>query len=246
MDKIKSVEEGIRHLLTLRGREIPEFSIDYAKNGEYTDYLNWNGKHIPMLYTRFNGVIRGLSNYGNKGDNSALNVYSYTGSEISLNQLIYNEIEIAEFILHSETEEVTAFVNGDTVNLIAKMIDGTCANLALGTTMAKNSFNQCEHRLITAHGMADDRVVDMKTIRHDIYVFGNESVNPDVYDDDEYYLYGLNPEETQKVITIHGIFTGRVNADDFEEIDVRHKKFVRAVHISSDECRTVKLSEVSE
>ena len=32
-----------------------------------------------------------------------------------------------------------------------------------------------------------------------------------VYDDDEYYLYGLGEEEVETVLTIHGIFTGHID-----------------------------------
>ena len=247
MEKVKTVEEGVCRLLTLHERVVPDFHIEYGVPGEYTDILCYDGKKIPLFYNRFDRVIKSISEYGSETEkNSALNVYSYTGNEIPLDTLIYRETEIAEFILHSETEEVTAFLNGDSVNLIAKMKNGTCANMSLATTMAPGSINQCEHRLITSKGMSSDRVFDMKTVRHDIYVFKNSSANAEVYDEDEYYLYGLDSEDTVKALTVHGILIGELPFDDNAETDKRHKKFIKAVHLSSDRCETVRIGEVDE
>ena len=45
------------------------------------------------------------------------------------------------------------------------MEDGTTANLDLGNTMAPGSHIQCQHRLITKHGMANDLSVTDMTVQ---------------------------------------------------------------------------------
>lgn len=240
MEKVTDIRQGVEKLLTIRGREIPEFSLEQKQAGGFTPVLLWQGRRIPLFTTRYDPRIRHIAAYGNKTEeNSALNVYAFTGSDVSLDQLIYRELCIAEFILHSKIQKITAFVNENAVNMIAVMEDSTTANIDLGNTMAPGSHIQCQHRLITKHGMANDLSVTDMTVQHQVYVFSGEGTT--VYDDDEYYLYGLSEEEVETVLTIHGILTNHINCDSWEQDHNRYLKMIEAVYESSRSGKSVQV-----
>ncbi len=241
MEKITDIRQGVEKLLKIRGRNIPEFSLEDRQEGGFTPTLLWEGKRIPLFTTRYDPRIRHIAAYGNKTEeNSALNVYSFTGSDVSLDQLIYRELCIAEFILHSKIQKITAFVNENAANIIAVMEDGTTANLDLGNTMAPGSHIQCQHRLITKHGMANDLSVTDMTVQHQVYIFSEEGRL--VYDDDEYYLYGLSEEEVETVLTIHGIFTNHISCETWPEDHIRYVNMVEAVYESGKTGKPVLLA----
>ncbi len=232
MEKVTDIRQGVEKLLTIRGREIPEFSLEQPGEDGFTPILLWEGKRIPLFTTRYDPRIRHIAAYGNKTEeNSALNVYAFTGRDVSLKQLLYRELCIAEFILHSKVKKITAFVNENAANLIAVMEDNTTANLDLGNTMAPGSHYQSQHRLITKHGMANDLSVTDMTVQHQVYIFSEDGRQ--VYDDDEYYLYGLGEEEVETVLTIHGIFTGHISCESWPEDHTRYLKMIDAVYESA-------------
>lgn len=232
MKKVTNIYEGVIKLLKTHEQEIPAFSLQDRQEGGFTPTLLWEGKQIPLFTTRYDPRIRHIAAYGSQAEeNSALNVYAFTGSDVSLDRLIYRELCIAEFILHSKIVKITAFVNQNAANIIAVTQDGTTANLDLGNTMAAGSHIQCQHRLITKHGMANDLSVSEMTVQHQVYIFSENGTA--VYDDDEYYLYGLNEEEVETVLTIHGILTGHICCKSWPEDYKRYVKMIDAVYASS-------------
>ena len=239
MEKVTDIRQGVEKLLTIRGREIPEFSLENREDG-FTPVLLWEGKRIPLFTTRYDPRIRHIAGYGMPAEeNSALNVYAFAGSHVSLDQLIYRELSIAEFVLHSKVKKIMAFVNQNAANIIAVMENDTTANMDLGNTMAPGSHYQSQHRLITKHGMANDLSVTDMTVQHQVYVFGENGTT--VYDDDEYYLYGLGEEAVETVLTVHGIFTGHIDCTTWAEDHERYLAMVKAVYASAETGRAVTL-----
>ena len=233
MKRLTEICEGVRKLLSLGMREIPEFSLEPREADGYLETLVWNGQRIPLFSSRYERRIRAIAKYGNSAeDNSALNVYCFVGCDIPLDRLIYFELDIAEYVLHSRIKKITAIVNGGAANIIAVMENGTCANMDLGNTMASGAHYQCQHRLITKHGMANDLSAADMTIQHQLYLFGQEGNA--VYDDDEAYLFGLDEDQVSKALTIHGILTGQQSVEGWAENDVRYRKMVKAVHESNE------------
>lgn len=240
MEKVTDIRQGVEKLLTVRGREIPEFSLISRQEGGFTPVLLWEGKRIPLFTTRYDPRIRHIATYGNQAEeNSALNVYAFTGRDVSLDRLIYRELCIAEYILHSKVKKIMAFVNQNAANIIAVMENDTTANIDLGNTMAPGAHYQSQHRLITKHGMANDLSAADMTVQHQVYIFGENGTS--VYDDDEYYLYGLNEEEVETVLTIHGIFTGHIDCSTWAEDHERYVAMVKAVYDSAETGKAITL-----
>ncbi len=237
MERVTSIYEGVKKLLTHRGRQVPDFTLE---KGEFGDILIWNGCAIPLFPSRYEPRIRALANYGNPPEeNSALNVYSFVGRDIPLERLIYREMDIAEYVLHDKVKKITAVVNKNAVNIIAVMENGTCANMDLGNTMTPGSHNQSQHRLITTRGMANDLGVTDMTVQHQVYVYAENGMS--VYDDDEYYLYGLDEDEVAKTLTVHAILTGQINWEGFAEQDQHCRSLVAAVYESEKQGKPVYL-----
>ncbi len=239
-EKVLSVEDGVRRLLTIRDREIPTFSLCEKRAGEYVQMLNLDGRDIPMLSWRYEPRMKAISDYGKRaGENCALNTSSFAGVDMPLSELIYKELDIAEYALSSKIVKVTAFIRGAACNLIAKCESGAQANLELGTTMAARTIPQFQHRLITTHGMANDKGVNDLVEQSGVYIFKNSDTRPIVYNDGEYYLYGLTVEQSVDVTFIQGVITGALSADALIEQDKHLKDVLAAVYKSAEICESV-------
>lgn len=242
MEQIATIEDGVERLLTFRKRPVPDFFLESRDGTNYLDTLIWNGNRIPLFESHFDPQIRAVAQYGqNVAENCALNTYSFCGKDVSLAELIFREVDISEFILHSKIRKVMGFVNGNAANIICVMENGTCANIDMGCTMAPGTGNQSQHRLITKHGMANDRVVADMVPQHQVYVFGSQKCDADYYDDVDMYLYGLNEEDSRKALAIHAIITGQEVWTEWRSNQDRCMRVVEAVFESSRTCTPVYL-----
>ncbi len=233
--KVASVEDGVRRLLTIRDMEAPDFSVANKPEGEHVDVLTLSGKRIPLLAWRYEPRMNSLRNYGQKAvkENCCLNASSFVGKDVDISDVIYKELDIAEYLLGEPIVKVTAFMNGAACNLIAKTESGMQANLELGATMAPGTIPQFQHRLITKHGMANDKGVNDLVEQSGVYVFSDSDTRPVVYDDGEYYLYGLSVEESVTCTYVLAIIKGTVLADSIIEQDKHLRTLVDAVYESA-------------
>lgn len=244
-DKVTSIEEGVARLLTVRDVAVPEFSLERMGEGDLCDTLVLGGKRIPLLAWRYEPRMNSMRGYGLKApeENCALNTVSFVGNDISLDALIYRELDISEYTLVSEVEKVTAFINGGACNLIAKTESGALAGLELGATMAPGTIPQFNHRLITKHGMASDRTVNNVVEQSGVYLFADGDPRPVAFDDGEYYLYGLSVEDSNEAAFIQAIILGKVGADALIEQDKHLRTLLAAVHESAELGKSVTVKE---
>lgn len=244
MRRCSSIREGVEYFLKHRDYDVPEYDLKERGDG-YTDTLVLaDGTEVPLLWWRHHSKINALHEYAAQDVKSVCctNVYSFASVDDTLRQHIYREIDTAEFILCSKTKKVTAFIIGNACNLIAVMESGAVANLELGATTASGTEIQCQHRLITTHGMANDRVVDTMTVQPAISVF-SDSPRPYTYTDIDSYLYGLTPDEVDKVFCLYNIFKGDESVEDFIKSDRHLKAVVDAVYRSAEACATCEVEE---
>lgn len=256
IEKVTSVTEGVRKLLRMRKQDIPEFTIREKADGEYIDTLIFHGQEIPLFDSRYDNQLIYMEEYGRDTDkNSALNVYSFVGNDVSLNELIFRELFIAELLLHSKIHAITAFLKPNAANLIVVMEDGTAANMDLGNTLSPGSVNQRQHRLITSKGMACDRAAGYYTVESQMNVFRNDSTSVERYDDEQVYLYGLSDLDVQKALTVYSIVSGNSTASTWDNTDkgvtidpeawieakARYLAAIDAASVSNRTCQTVVL-----
>lgn len=247
MEMVTSIEEGLKKLLLMREMDIPKYS--YGKmQSSIVDQLCYQGKEIPVFYWRHEPKIMGLRIYGQKNvqENCTLNAYSFAGKDETIEELLFREMDLAEYILGAKVVKVTAVRNGDACNIIGVTELGTCVNLEIGTTMAPGSTNQCQHRLITKRGMANDRVVDTQVVQESVYVYDNRSTTPTTYSDLDLYLYGLRTTDILKVSFAFSILTERQNVEELI-LQAKHlNQVVKAVQESVDNCTTVSIMPCEE
>ena len=237
VEKVLTVEEGVKKLLSIREYPHPEkMEFHYKTAGELVDTLILGEDKIPLPYWRYEYRIFSLAEYGheNPADNCMLNVYSFVGNDETIEQHLYRELDIAEHLLCSRIAKVTAFKNGDACNLMAVTEAGTLANLELGTTMAPGTVNQCQHRLLTTRGMACDRPVESMVTESSTHLFRNDSIKPTFYNDLEYYLWGLGADDVVRVTYIQDIVKNNVDVAELKANDAHLRRVIAAV-LRSDE-----------
>lgn len=241
MEKIVRIEDGVEKLLAKLEIPVPEYGLVRRTESDMTDLLNLEGKRIPLLWWRYHEKINSIYDFArtNPGSCCCLNVYSFAPAGDTLKRHLYRELDIAEYILGSEADRITAFAAGEAMNAVVVMKNGTVANLELGATLPAGSEVQCQHRLITTNGMANDRSVDTVTVQSAINLF-SDSPKPDVYTDIESWLYGLTPDEVNKTYCITGLMRGLDKADDYIAADKRLRAAVKAAFESSKSGNTCK------
>ena len=238
---VSSVKEGVVKLLEMRELSAPDFEI-IKEEGEYAEFILLGGKKIPLLFWRHEPRIDSLHEYGGSvADNSALNVYSFVGSDTALDEHIFKELDLSEYILNSKIEKVTAFINGGACNLIARTESGTLANLELGNTMAEGTQPQFSHRLVTKRGMASDRTVNSMTEPFGVTLFSSSDTRPFGFDDADHYLLGLTPDEAYRVTFIRSIIVGDIDIDSVSCDYERLKSVLNAVYRSAKEGESVSI-----
>lgn len=247
MEKIVSIEEGLVKLFKMREMDVPKYSYQKEKSN-LVDKICYKGNEVPIFFWRHEPKIMGLRGYGQAiiEDNCTLNVYSFSGREVSLEELLFQEMDIAEHVLGARIKKVTAFRNGDACNIIGVTELGSCVNLEIGTTMAEGSTNQCQHRLITKHGMANDRAVDTQVVQEAIYVYDNRSVKPTTYSDLDEYLYGLSNTDVMKTSFAYSILAGEQNACELVKQGQHLYDVVKAVQQSVEERATISVIKREE
>lgn len=229
----------------MRDVPVPEFSIEPMGEGGLCDYLVLGGKRIPIFSWRYDPRMNSMRGYALKApaENCALNTVSFIGNDVSLDAIIYRELDISEYLLVSPVKKITAFINGGACNLIAKTESEAVAGLELGATMAPGTIPQINHRLITKHGMASDRTVNNVVEQSGVYLFADGDPRPVAYDDGEYYLYGLSVLDSYKATFIQSIILGRLDADALIAQDKHLRVLLAAAHESARLGKSIAVKE---
>ena len=235
--KVGSIKEGVERLLTVRDLPIPEFEYIKCPEGELSDILILEGERIPLLAHRYEPRINAMHGYGKATpkENCSLNTISFVGKNVSLDALIYREMDITEHLLHARIEKITAFINGGAANILLVTSLGSVGGLELGATMAEGAIAQVNHRLITTHGCATDRTVNNVTEQSGVYLFRDDDARPIEYNDGEYYLFGLSVEESVIATYILAIIQRKVDKNMLIEQD-KHLRELVALARKSSEC----------
>ena len=72
-----------------------------------------------------------------------------------------------------------------------------------------------------------------------MYLFLNDDPRARVYDDGEYYLYGLTVDESVECTFIQGLIRGDFDKDELITQDEHLRRLVAAVHESRDTAKSV-------
>ena len=86
--------------------------------------------------------------------------------------------------------------------------------------------------------MASDKVVSQKVSNESLYLFTQDSADPQVYNDLSLNMYGLNKTQVLKASMIIEILLGRRDISDWKQKDAHYRRCIEAAaHSARDICR---------
>lgn len=210
--KRKTMEKALKNLLDQYGIAVKEdFSFTEAENTIGIDGLiagyKLNGlalaaEEVPLLMWRVRRSFTELRKIVQEAtvEDVCLLRFSYYGAagEDSIANLIYQKLDLCEYITGSEIKSVFAtWSNQEAVNIIAKLNSGVICSIEINLQLPEGALLQERHEIIGRRGTACDRVVDTQIQQHSIYCFTKDEDY--AYTDTEMELYGLSVKQIELI-----------------------------------------------
>lgn len=220
MEKVYTVEEGVKKLFALKKQVLPDYEIVQGKRYKT---IKWNGKSAPLFPFLEHTKIRGLS--GKReilGKPCAMTGYSVDNA--SLDALLFRELLIAENCFGSEVNKVTVFRSGNSANVTAKFENDSTLSISLHS--AGFGDNLFKHELFNTEGMISNRAVDTVIPQQALNVYTKNGY--EYYTDSNYALYGLNESQTDEVVSIYAAIT----CDDCTELTEKAERLDKITDVA--------------
>ncbi len=154
-----------------------------------------DGIDIPLLSHRSERRFIELKNIANGGTLkgiSVMRVQRIVEKNTDLNEVLYREFDLCEWILNDKIKTVTAMKNDNVINLIATTKNGIVCTIEISATLKENTPPIDKHEIISQRGIACDVVVDAQLRQDSVYVYGNDEKK---YTDVDFELYGLSVDD---------------------------------------------------
>ncbi len=199
-----------------------------------------DGIDVPLLshrserrFTELKNIVQGGTLFGV----SVMRVARIVEKDPELNEVIYRELDLCEFVLGKRIVSVMAMQNDNTMNIIATAEDGIVCTIEVSATLVKGAKAIDKHEIISQRGIACDTVVDAQIKQDSIYVYGDTEQR---FTDVDFELYGLSTEE---IAVVRAAFTAAQSGDADARIsaDRRLSSMVDAVNKSAKGCERVVL-----
>lgn len=236
MDKINTIEEGVASIYAKNEfGEVPNWKLIAKKDGEFTDHVEIDGKIYPVFAWRGDPQICYVANNarGNMGSCCSLKISGAISKDFGLDNFLYKEFETAEWALNSEIKHLTAFINDNSCNVIARMENDKVAVLELGANLPVGAEEQTRHTAWGTKGMASSRIISQKVRSQTVYLF-NDGPTPTTYNDEMTALYGLSHDDCSKTVVIASMLLNKI---DYKLWNDKHEKlvgYVKAAHLSAE------------
>ena len=231
MAKINTIDEGIKAIyLKNEYGEVPAYEIKPLKEGEYTESLVIDGEEYPIFFWR--GEPQTVAVANNNCGACSMKISGAIANDFGLKRFLYKEIETATWALKSDVKRITAFVNGNTANVIIRMQNETVAILELGATLPVGTQEQTRHTVWGRKGMVSSRIISQKVRGQSVYLF-NDGPIPTTFNDEMSVLYGLSPEDCTKTVTIASMLLEKFDYKGWKQKHELLVKYVDAVYESS-------------
>ncbi len=198
-----TLQEGIRRLFAYHEEACPEIRLT---QGRFCRFVRIGETDVPLFSYRVHPKIEGIRKLDVLGKPCALSVSS-AGTD-SLAEILFRELDAAEYLLDAETDPITAYRTGNSANLIVGFTNGTTAHMQLHS--ARCGVRQFRHELYTTQGMAADRPVDTVIAQHAVNLYTEDGY--ETYTDGDFLLYGLSQEDQEVVYAVYDAFHGDAQA----------------------------------
>lgn len=194
---ITTISEGVHKLFASHNEKCPPFTLKF---GELFDTVSKDGSDIPVFRYKYYNKFIGMHDLDLLGTPCALTVTSIDTEPVE--RILFRELYVAEYLLNSEVENITAYRNKNSANLIVGFRNKAKAHMQIHSAVCGEP--QFRHELFTTEGFVSDRVVDTVTVQHALNVYTEKGC--ETYTDADMSLYGLTTVEQEYVYAIYDIF----------------------------------------
>lgn len=252
------IEEALKNLLNRYGVEsVKEPGFIQKEDELRPDYLavghQFVGKtlvpgSIPLLTWRLKRSITELRKIIQEEivEGVCLLRFSYLGTAAdgSITDLIYQKLDLCEFITGSEVISVFATISdSDTANIIAKLKTGVICSIEISMLLPDGSELQERHEIIGRRGTASDRVVDTQVQQHSVYCFVKDGSW--AFSDTDMELYGFDVKEIEYIRAAFEIYKDSQLRDQWIKQHHHLESLVKAVGKSQETQERVLILEKS-
>lgn len=196
-------EEGLKSIFDHYHESCPQLEIETRK---YQKWLLWDGKEVPIFPYRYYPKFKAMRDLPLLGDKCALSLYS-VGND-SLEQILLRELDLAEYLLDSETDHITAYTKGESANIIAGMANGTTTHMQLHSS--RFGSRKFHHELYTTQGTVSDLAVDAVVPQNALNIYTENGY--EAFTDSDILLYGLTAEQQEEIYCIYDAVHDDVSA----------------------------------
>lgn len=219
---------------------LDKYSVESKAVLKDTKTATINGKEVPILSHRSERRFIELKNIAQGGTLSGISVMRVAriiDKKASLDDALYRELDLCQWILGRKIKTVMGMKNGNVLNVIAKCEDDIVCTIEISATLGKGVKPIDKHEIISQHGIACDVVVDAQLKQDSIYVYGKSEKK---FTDVDFELYGLSIDEIAVVRAAFSVAQNK-NVDEMISADKEISDLVKAVNISADTCERVVL-----
>jgi len=239
MKKCTTIEEGVENVLVVLGVEqTPQWQFVPAQEGDLTDTLILDGEAYPLFWWRADPQVATMYNLAPSRDICSMKLNRTGARSAGLERLLYKELDIAEYVMRTRVRTVMNFRNGNSMNMLCTMENDRVALFELTAALHDGTAEQGRHTYWGENGMASDKVVSQKVSNESLYLFTQDSADPQVYNDLSLNMYGLNKTQVLKASMIIEILLGRRDISDWKQKDAHYRRCIEAAaHSARDICR---------
>ena len=163
-----------------------------------------------------------------------------TDSRTPLEDLLYREFDLAEFITgHRIVALHAAFTDGRSGSVIVRMDDGVVGSVEVGNQLPDGSPEVDRHEIISRRGVASDIVVDTQIPQQSIYLYSKSG--EEVYKDTDSELFGLDAAQVERARAGFAFLKDRSTEPWHRQQDAHIKEAVKAALESNETHKKITL-----
>lgn len=156
-----------------------------------------------------------------------------TQESTSLEDLLYREFDLAEFISSHKIVALHAvFTDGRSGSVVIKLDNDVVGSVEVGNLLPEDQKEVDRHEIIARRGVGSDIVVDTQIPQQSIYLMTKDG--PESYKDTDSELYGLDEKGIERVRATFALLKNPEKAS-FHAAQDQHLKEVVAAALASNE-----------
>jgi len=168
---------------------------------------------------------------------STLRFYAISSkSAFSLEQLLYREFDLCEYLGGAEIRSLFAVFNGkNAANVIVKLKNGVSGSVECSVMLPYGAGEIDRHEIIARRGVASDRAVDTQIPQSSIYAFTGKGEKR--FTDTDSELFGFAPQAVNLVRAAFAVLSDPKTGKTWNK---QHEKLLRITAAAKESDKTQK------